>query len=675
VRVLTRILKEPFTIRIKVQRSLGLSSDEFPPIPADMFPARRGEGFRRATIDRRSIMTSVGRRWKLLAAVPLLFFVGAYAVLHTMPPIYKSTVQLLLFDPGWQRQGPLRQGAALDFDAVAINTEIEIIKSLSLSRRVASELRLYEDPEFQVKGDPSARSASDGERATELLTVAAGVLREHHLRVERVPFSYVLLVSATSHNPRVAQQIATTVVDDYLTAQQEARKKALQEFASVLEQKQKSIKEYADSLAKLGDSSRDYITIQDFQRKISIENKLYDSYLSQYNELKTINSLKTESERVISSADFPTTPISPRAMLYSLAAFAFGIVVAAGLVLILEYPRLKMSNRALVEETFGHKVIGALPLLPLLQSTRGISSLRLAREILAAPPVKEAVRTIRIGLRLADAECGPKVIMVTSSLPGEGKSSIAALLATSYATAGKRTVLVDCDFQRSSLSRDFSLAQISFSDVLTKSGDLGAATIHDPVTGCYLIPAGPGTDGSDDWPVSPRTDAVFTQMRQQYDCIVLDTPPLLSTIDALALARLADTIIVAIDSTRASYGRMAEVFTLLGEEPHQVARIVFNKIDPEEVQRYGFDCYYFSESNGSSEFFAKRCRGQLARIWPGASAFRWGSCVACGLSELIRRVVTIPKHSSPELARGVMAVIVEQLKGLVSRLRSSRQVE
>jgi capsular exopolysaccharide synthesis family protein len=654
---------------------LGLSSDEFPPISADSFPARRGEEFGRASIDRRSVLISVRRRWKLLVALPLLFFAASYAVLHTMPRTYKSTVQLLLFDPGWQRQGALRQGTpSLDFDAVAINTDIEIIKSLSLSRRVAGELKLYEDPEFQVKGSRSALIASDAERATELVTEAAAVLRQHHLRVERVPLSYVLLVSATSQKPQLAQQIAMTVVDDYLTVQQEAHKKALQEYEDLLERKQRSIKEYAESLAKLGDNLGDYMRIQELQRKISIENKLYDSYLSNYNELKTLASLKTESERVISGASLSDSPIFPRSILYSLVAFAFGAVVASGVSIFLEYPRLKISNRALVEKTFGHKVIGALPLLPLPQSSRSISDLKLAREILAAPlsPFREAVRTIRIGLRLADTECGPKVIMVTSALPGEGKSSIAALLATSYATAGERTVLVDCDFRRGSLSRDFSLAQISFSDVLTGSGDLGAATIYDSVTGCYLIPAGPGTDSSDDWPVSLRTKTVLTQMRQQYDCIVLDTPPLLSTIDALALARLADKIIVAVDGTRASYGRLAEVFALLGRDTHRVAGILFNKIDPREIRAYGFDCYFpqiCSGSSGSSDFVAQRSRWQLARTWNGA--FRWGSCAAHGLSELIRRVITTPKQSIPELARDAIAVIVEQRKGLVTRFRSA----
>jgi capsular exopolysaccharide synthesis family protein len=563
---------------------------------------------------------------------------------------------------------------------VAINTEIEIIKSLSLSRRVASELKLYENPEFQVKDSRSAQTTGDAERAKELLPAATALLREHHLKVERVPFSYVLLVSATSHKPQVAQQIATTVVDDYLTVQQEARKKALQEFAAVLERKQKSIKEYADSLVKLGDNFRDYMTVQELQRKISVENKLYDSYLSQYNELKTLDSLKTESERVISTADLPIAPIFPRAVLYSLVAFAFGAVVSSGLVLFLEYPRLKISNRALLEETFGHKVIGALPLFPLLQSTRRISTFRSAQEILAAPlsPFREAMRTIRIGLHLADIECPPKVIMVTSPLPGEGKSSIAALLATSYANAGARTVLVDCDFQRGSLSRDFSQAQISFSDVLTRSGDLNAATIYDSVTGCYLIPAGPGTDSSDDWPVSARTKAVLTQIRQQYDCIVLDTPPLLSTIDALALARLADKIIVAVDAPSASYSTLSEVFALLSRETNRVAGIVVNKVDPREIQRYGFDCYYSNTccgSNGSSEFLVLRCRWLLARTWTGA--LRWGLGAAYGLGELIRQVITTPKQSIPELACDAMAVVVEQLKGLLNRLRSvaARNIE
>ena len=215
------------------------------------------------TLDVEAMIAGIGRRWKLILGVFAFCISAAVIGLRMIPPQYEATVQLLIFDPQWQIATPGDQRTPVsDFDTVAINTELEVIKSAALSRRVARELRLDQYPEFQQHsgfaglfarfglpememnksyeaGDtgPAGPSLVAPERSIERpnpeerkIEIASALLRQH-LSVDRVPLSYVLLVSAKAITPALAQRVAATLVDDYLLDQRETRQKALQEMA------------------------------------------------------------------------------------------------------------------------------------------------------------------------------------------------------------------------------------------------------------------------------------------------------------------------------------------------------------------------------------------------------------------------------------------------------------
>jgi succinoglycan biosynthesis transport protein ExoP len=226
------------------------------------------------SIDLFAILAAVLRRWKLITAITLAALIATYGVLKLVPSLYKSTVEILVFDPQRQIDAAVQKPISPFVDAVgydAMNTEINVIKSKSVALRVARELGLDRDPEFQPQNRLAALAERLGflrlgradnnsaqtiggteEEKAQKLDQAADELRG---RLQVWPESYIISVSTTSQNPIKAQQLASTIANDYLASQREARQEALQRVATWLKSRvddlQSRVLETESSIAKL----------------------------------------------------------------------------------------------------------------------------------------------------------------------------------------------------------------------------------------------------------------------------------------------------------------------------------------------------------------------------------------------------------------------------------------
>ncbi|HEY6430572.1 MAG TPA: polysaccharide biosynthesis tyrosine autokinase [Acetobacteraceae bacterium] len=743
--------------------SAGSAATVMPPDPAEPAP-----------LDIRGLIGGLLRRWKLIVAVPLAALIAVHLLLHVLPPTYQSAVQLLVFDPHQAMSGVTgeRPASPQDFDTVAINTEIDVLKSASLSQRVVEDLKLYDDPEFQPRprfstllgkadwlglglataanrlmaalglgtgwfAETPPAAAPPAMSAEQRIATAAAILAQK-IRVDRSQFSYVLAVSATSRTAERAQQIATTLVADYLKGQLDAQRKTLDQLAMWLEGKLSELKtrvaetqtqietlkaqsgltdtgkgslkqqqiadlttqltlaradlnekrarldqarqlsqgsgslldipEAASSpvisqlrmqqllltqleeqlRAKLGDrhaqvlavaaqladvnkqiqgqaahvlgdlqNSYDislrreqaiseslnkltavpsdtaaFVKIEQLQRIADADGKLYDAYLSQYNEIVAREALGSTTERIISPAGLPTDPIFPKRLLFYIAAVGLGGMLGLGLALAADLLQTHVKMGTEAEQLFGYPVIGNIPSLPRQRSRRlqrdGNRGLVRSVATGAFSPVNEAIRAMRVNLRLSNLDRELKVILVTSALPAEGKSAVAALLAASSAAAGQRTVLLDCDVRGRRVSLEFGQQHPGLTDLLVGKAELSEVTLRDPDSGCHVIPAGSRMPNPGDTLGSRGMAELMTRLRAEYDYIVIDTPPLLSVVDALVLATMADKVLMVIDGSHSHSDSVTEAFRLLRPEARRIAGIAFNKVAPDQLRHYGY---------------------------------------------------------------------------------------
>jgi polysaccharide biosynthesis transport protein len=347
-------------------------------------------------------------------------------------------------------------------------------------------------------------------------------------------------------------------------------------------------------------NSENYIKLQQLQHAADSDRKDYESYLAQYNNISEQREMQSTSARIISPATLPRSPNSKRMKFYAIGG-AVGLAGGLLLAFLLEYFKSGVRTSTEIAQAFGLSVVGFVPLVsrPKIRRAYHQPLHRAVNEPLSQ--LSEAVRSMRISLQLSIA--GSKVILVTSALPGEGKSTAAMLLAASCASSGKKTVLLDCDLRLRSASEILRRKhQPGLSDFLTGTANLRDIINQDPATKINVIPAGsPTTPNAADLLMSQAMLDLIAALRHDFDYVIMDSPPLLPVVDALALATSTDKILVIIEWRRTSRDSIYEAFRVLGPEANRVAGVVLNKVDFNELPGHSGYRYYHS----SAKYFSK----------------------------------------------------------------------
>jgi polysaccharide biosynthesis transport protein len=341
-------------------------------------------------------------------------------------------------------------------------------------------------------------------------------------------------------------------------------------------------------------NSETYIKLQQLRHAAESDRKDYDSYLAQYNNIAEQREMQSASARIVSPASFPRSPNSNRVKFYALG----GIASLGGsllLVFLLEYFKSGVRTSAEIEQSFGLPVVGFVPLV----SQRKTSGASILGRVVNEPDsqLSEAVRSMRVGLQVSSSSS--KVILITSALPGEGKSTAAILLAASNASSGRKTILLDCDLRLRSASEILRRKhQPGLSEFLSGTAKLTDIMIQDPLTKINFIPAGSRSQNSADMLMSQGMMDLIAVLRSSFDYVIMDAPPLLPVVDALALAARADKILLVVEWHRTPRATLSEAFRVLGTEAHRVAGVVLNKVDFNELPGYGGYQYrkYFSNA-------------------------------------------------------------------------------
>jgi len=420
-----------------------------------------------------------------------------------------------------------------------------------------------------------------------------------HRRME-INFSLVGLKNKFGEqNPQVVSaRAALTAVNKQIYAEREHILANMQNDYDISARRAQSLKADLQALtANL--HSEASIKLRQLQRAADSDRKDYESYLAQYNNISEQREMQSASARIISPATLPRSPSSNRLKFYALG----GVVGLGGglmLAFLLEYFKTGVKSSTEIEQSFGLPVVGFVPLVSQRRTRR--ASYHQSLDTVVNQPLShlsEAVRSMRVSLEVSNASS--KVILITSALPGEGKSTAAMLLAASSAGSGKRTILLDCDFRLRSTSEALrSRHRPGLFEVLCGTANLTDVITQDPVTKINLIPAGSTRANAADLLMSQGMLDLIAVLRNAFDYVIIDSPPLLPVVDALALATGADKILVVVEWRRTPRATIHEAFKVLGPQAHRVAGVVLNKVDFDELPGYGRYQYRRYYSNARS---------------------------------------------------------------------------
>jgi capsular exopolysaccharide synthesis family protein len=289
------------------------------------------------------------------------------------------------------------------------------------------------------------------------------------------------------------------------------------------------------SRAEVAEEAQARMRLLELEQEADADRSLLATFLVRAKETAGQNAYEEPDARIISPAQLPVSPTSPRIRLMVVSALAISLLLGIGLAFLIEQLQNGFRLPEEVERLLGLPVLRVLP---------AVSDGRLQpHEILLQQPTSaygEAVQAVRAGLRFA-AATPPKVVLVTSGTAGEGKSTLALSLALSAARAGQRTVLVDADMRRPSVARMLDLAPgRGLEDVLGGTATAADALVVDPASGLRILPARGGAGLPQELIGGPAMATLLQELRSWSDLVIIDSPPVTFVSDAALLATQAD---------------------------------------------------------------------------------------------------------------------------------------
>lgn len=330
------------------------------------------------------------------------------------------------------------------------------------------------------------------------------------------------------------------------------------------------------------------VELRDLTREAETNRQLFQTFLTRFREIVEQQELQEADARIMSAADIPSKPSSPRTKLITMVAFAGSMVLGALLVFLLERWDSNYGFRSAEEiQSLGLRALAMVPDL----SRKETSGIPAEDYILERPnsAYAEALQRIRTSLFLTDARNPPKSVLITSSVPLEGKSTIASALARQSARSGLKVILVDADLRRPRLHEVIGMPnQNGLSEVLTGRANPETAIHRDEKSGLDFLPAGFGSVSPPDLFRSSTMKILLEEMTAYYDLVIIDSPPVAAVSDSFTLSGVVDKSIYVIRWEETPRNVALAGIRQMLESGGDIAGIVLSRVDIKKHARYGY---------------------------------------------------------------------------------------
>lgn len=287
------------------------------------------------------------------------------------------------------------------------------------------------------------------------------------------------------------------------------------------------------------------IRLRELEREAQANRMLYETFLNRFKETDQQESIQQPDARIISLSETPRRPSYPRIPTLVFGATALGLLGAVILVLLIEKFDNTTRTKDQLESATGLPVLGLIPQVRARIARSDVSSYLIDRP---GSSYAESFRIVWFAIRHPPDRPEPKTIVVTSSIPDEGKSLTALSLARTAASLGLRAILIDADLRRPSIAQKMGVTpDKTLADVLANDATIEQAILRDPISGMDVLAGRPSKQKQIDLlGAADRLRAVIAELRADYDVVVIDSPPALPVADVQILARIADATIFCV---------------------------------------------------------------------------------------------------------------------------------
>ncbi|MCY7313021.1 MAG: polysaccharide biosynthesis tyrosine autokinase, partial [Pseudoxanthomonas sp.] len=322
------------------------------------------------------------------------------------------------------------------------------------------------------------------------------------------------------------------------------------------------------------------------KREVDTNRQLYDSLLQRYKEVGVTGDVRTNNISIIDRAEVPEGRFAPSISRNLAIGLALGLLLGVLLAFLLEFLDDTLKTPEDIEQRLKLAVLGIIPKLKKQQPTDALHDPRSA--------FSEAYRSVRTALQFSTHDGVPKVLLVTSPGPGEGKSTSALMLARNFAQLGKRVLLVEADLRNPSLHKTLGLrAEAGLSNLLAGAVSLDAVVLGTDNVRLKVILAGPLPPNPAELLSGSRLISLLSVAAENYDQIIIDGPPIMGIADAPILANAVGATLMVIHSgkTRISTAQAA-LKRLLSVRAHVIGALITQYDTKAAGYGYSYEGYY-----------------------------------------------------------------------------------
>ncbi len=334
---------------------------------------------------------------------------------------------------------------------------------------------------------------------------------------------------------------------------------------------------------QIQDISRKEFKLRELQREVESNRALYDTFMTRLKETAATSDLETANARVVDQAVVPSKPVKPKKGLIVLIAALLAGFVGVGLTLLLEALNNTFKSTEEVEGRLNIPVLGILPMMK--KGERSDLAHLFSRD--TDKSFSESIRTIRTGVVLSGIDHPHKVMVITSSVPGEGKSTLSVNLAYALGQMEK-VLLIDADLRRPTLGKnfDFPVGTPGLANLIAGTAKLDECIRH--VDGIDMIGAGTVPPNPLELLSSPRFAKALEVLKSKYERIIIDSPPTQAVSDAIVLSTFANSLIYVIKSDSTHIPLVEKGVGQLLQNNAPVSGIVLNQVDIKKAKKYGY---------------------------------------------------------------------------------------
>jgi capsular exopolysaccharide synthesis family protein len=489
------------------------------------------------------------------------------------------------------------------------NTVVERLAGLNQQLLQAENDRKTAEAAYNAAKLPDAARAlaEDGAKSNNDLESKLNELRQKRA---------LLMVDATEEAPEVKEVDQQISELDRQLKEMSSRKSATlltnlnTRYQQALEREQSLRKAFEQQRAQTLSQNEAAINYRIIQQEIETNKSLLNGLLQGAKENDVVMAGKPNNISIVDYALTPDAPVGPNRTRTVIAAFFLSIGLGVGLALFFEYLDDTVHSTEEVERMLHLPALAVIPsvgsgarrrVLPgstalQKQNGNGNGHSELLMNVDSRSPLAEAYRHLRTSVLLSTAGRAPKSLLVTSSLPGEGKTTTAVNTAMSLAQTGASVVIIDADMRRPRLQSIFDMqGQQGLSSILssdTSDGDMLAMVRSDEESGLNILTSGPIPPNPAELLGSDQMRRLLAVLQQNYTHVVVDSPPVSSFTDGVLISSMVDGVLLVVHGGKSSRHIVRRSKQLLNDVGAKIFGVVLNNINLQSHDYYYYQSYY-----------------------------------------------------------------------------------